>query len=105
MIGVLIRPPNTPPLEMVKVPPLHLVHGQRAVLGALAAIASDRLFDIGDGQLIGVADHRHDQAVRGGDRDRDVGVIVIDDLIAVDLALTLGTSFSARHAALARRSS
>mgnify|MGYP003693659299 CR=1 FL=1 len=60
-----------------------LLDRELAVLGALAEIG-DRGFDLGDRQLIGVADDRHDQPARAADGDADVEVAVIDDVVAVD---------------------
>src|SRR3546814_16264299 len=64
----------------------HVVHRQRALLGALAEVG-DRLFDSGEGQAFGIADDRHDEAVGRADRDRNVEIVVIDDLVAVDAAV------------------
>ena len=70
-------------------PPLHLLHGQAAVLGAPAEVG-DRLLDLGEAHRLGVADHRDDQAVRRRDRDRDVDIVVIDDLLALDRGVDRG---------------
>ena len=45
MIGVLSSEPKTPPLVIVKDPPLDLLERQRPVLGALREIR-DRRFDL-----------------------------------------------------------
>ena len=85
MIGVDISEPNTPPLEMVKVPPF--ISSILSVPSLARLPKSPIVFSIPrDRQLVGVADHRHDEALRRRHRDRDVGIIVIDDLVAVDLA-------------------
>jgi hypothetical protein len=94
MIGVDIRLPNTPPLEMVKVPPGHVGHVSVPSL-AFMAEHGDRLLDLGEAQRIGISDYRHDQALRRGDRDRDVDVLVIDDLVALDAGVDRGECPSA----------
>ena len=68
---------------------LHLVDGQRAFLGALAEVG-DRLLDLGEAHRLGVANDRNDQALGRGHRDRDVEIIVIDDLVAVDAGVDRG---------------
>ena len=83
MIGVDSIEPNTPPLVIVYVPPVSSSIGELAVLRALAEIG-DLLLDLGDRQLVGVAQDRHDQAARAADGDADVEVAVIDDVVAVD---------------------
>jgi hypothetical protein len=68
--------------------------GQRAVLGLLAEVG-DGLLDLGEAHRVGVAHDRHDQALGRRHRDRDVEIVVIDDLVALDPALTDGTSLAA----------
>ena len=62
MIGVDISEPNTPPLEMVKVPPFMssiVSVPSRARLPKSAIV----LLDLGEAHAVGIAHHRHDQAV------------------------------------------
>ena len=54
--------------------------------GARAEIG-DLRFDLGEAELIGVAQHRHDQAALGADGDADVVVVLVDDVLAVDLGI------------------
>ena len=75
-----------PPLVMVKVPPCISSIVSVAVAGALANVG-DRLLDLGERQAVGVAHHRHDQALVGADRDADVVVVLVDDVGAVDLGV------------------
>ena len=67
-------------------PPRHVVHGQRAFLGALAEVG-DRLLDLGEAHAIRVAHDRDDQALGRGNGDRDVEIVVVDDLVAFDLRI------------------
>src|SRR3546814_17992853 len=41
-------------------------------------------------QLVGIANHRNDQPLRGRYRDRDIGVIAVDDLVAFDRSVDAG---------------
>ncbi len=45
------------------------------------------LLDAGQRQPVGVADNRHDQALVGADRNSDVVVVLVDDVLAVDLGV------------------
>ena len=67
----------------------HLLDGQRAFLGALAELG-DGLLDLGEAHPVGVADDRHDQPLGRRHRDRDVEIIVIDDLVALDAGVDRG---------------
>ena len=82
-IGVDISEPNTPPLVIVNVPP---VSSSSVIAPSRARVAKapTRLLDLGEAARVGVAQHRHDQAAVGRDRDADVVVLVIDDVVAVD---------------------
>ena len=83
MIGVDSIEPNTPPLQIVNVPP---VSSSSVSLPSCARLPKSAicLLDVGDRQLVGVAQDRHDQAARAADRDADVEVAVVDDVVAVD---------------------
>jgi hypothetical protein len=63
---------------------------------ALFAEVGDGLFDVGKAHRSALRT-RDDQAIGGADRDRKIDIVVIDDLVALDLALTAGKSFSARQ--------
>ena len=45
---------------------------------------------LGEATAVGVAQHRHDQALVGADRDADVVVILVDEIVAVDLGVDGG---------------
>ena len=83
-IGVDSSEPKTPPLVMVKVPPVRssmLELSRRAPCWQNSRIArsiSARL------SVFGVAQDRHDQPALAADGDADVAEIVVDDLVAVD---------------------
>ena len=68
-IGVESIEPKTPPLVMVKVPPSNSSGSTGPSPGGKIA---DRLFDLGEAQLFGVAHDRHDQPLAVADRDADV---------------------------------
>ena len=63
-----------------------LLDGELAVARPLAELG-DLLLDLGEAQLIGIAHHRHDQALLGADGDADVVVVLVDDVVAVDLGV------------------
>ncbi|MPL74173.1 hypothetical protein SDC9_19983 [bioreactor metagenome] len=65
---------------------LHFRHGQLAVTGALALLG-DRLLDVGKRHLVGVADHRNDEARGRAGSDAHVDVVLVDDIAAVDLGV------------------
>ena len=48
---------------------------------------ADLLLDLGDRHLVGIAHHRHDEALLGADGDADMGVVLVDDVGAVDLGV------------------
>src|SRR5690606_233004 len=106
-IGVDISEPKVPPLVMVKVPPCRsssfsppprAAFAYWVILSSYTAIAHistcrstrglcvmvDAILDVGEARPLDVAQHRRDQAAVGGHRDRDVGVAVVDDVLAVD---------------------
>ena len=75
-----------PPLVIVKVPPCisSIVSlPSRARLPNSAIVFSIPAMR----QLVGVAHHRHDEALLGADRDADVVVVLVDDVLAVDLGV------------------
>src|SRR5579883_2169606 len=55
------------------------------VLLRLLAELLDRLLELGEGERLGVADHRDDEPLPGADRDANVVVVPVDDLLALDL--------------------
>ncbi len=62
----------------------------------------DGLLDRGEREPVGVADDRHHQPALGAHGHADVVVVVVDDLVAVDPALTAGKAFKASTAALTK---
>ena len=82
MIGVEYVPPTEPRLLIVNVPPLSSSRSNlpsRTVVGQLVQLGGD----LRDALAVGVAQHRHDQAALGVDRDADVHVLLVDDLVAL----------------------
>ena len=77
-IGVKSVPPMPPRFEMLMPPPLI---SSRVSLRSRAFSASccSSTAICGDVLLVGVADHRHEQAVFGVHRDADVDVLLVDD--------------------------
>ncbi len=47
----------------------------------------DLLLDVGEVPAVGVAHHRHHQPLLGADRDADVVMVLVDDVLAVDLGI------------------
>ena len=88
-IGVDISEPYTPPLVMLKVPPVEFVQFQRTVPRAAAEVG-DRALDFGEAHLVDVADHRHDQTGRTAHGDAHVHEVLVDDVLAVDLGVDRG---------------
>jgi hypothetical protein len=82
MIGVDSIEPNTPPLEIEKVPP---VRSSSDSLPSCAFLPNSAIFFsiAGERQLVRVAQDRHHQPARAADRDADVEVAVVDDVGAV----------------------
>ena len=83
MIGMPNSAPNTPGLVIVNVPP--------CTSSGLSCLAARAVGEVGDRAaqaeqvlLVGVLDHRHDQAPVERDRDAEVDVLVVDDVVAVD---------------------
>ena len=65
---------------------LHVGHRQLPIAGLPAEIA-DFLFDLGDRHLVGIAHHRNHKALVGADSDADMGVLLVDQVIAIDLGI------------------
>jgi hypothetical protein len=51
------------------------------------AQTTDFLFDLGNRHLVGIAHHRHDQALVGADSHADMAVVLVDDVGAIDLGI------------------
>ena len=80
---------------------LHFVGLELARAGARGQI-DDGALQAQHVLLVGVADHRHDQAVFQRHRDADVDLVVVDDVVAVDARRSAaGTARSAATAARA----
>src|SRR3954468_11526206 len=78
---------------------LHLLDLERALARAPAHLA-DLLLDLRERFAITVADHRHDEAFLGPDRDADVIVILVDEIGAIDLGVDGGDFLERLHARL-----
>ena len=65
---------------------LHVLDGELAVAGAPAEVG-DGLLDLGQRHAVGLAHHRHHQALLGADGDADVVVVLVDDVVAIDLGV------------------
>ena len=50
--------------------------------------------------MVGIAHDRHDQAALGRDRDADVVVVLVDDVVAFDLGIDVGQLLQRRDAGL-----
>ena len=80
MIGVEYVPPTAPRLLIVNVPPCMSSRSNlpsRTVVGQLFQLGGD----LRDALAIGVAQHGHHEAALGVDRDADVDVFLVDDLV------------------------
>ena len=72
-----------PPLVIVNVPPCRsvtVILPSRALHGQVG----DGLLDLGEAQLVGIAEHRDHQALLGADGHADVVVVLVDDVGPVD---------------------
>ncbi len=81
--GVPNRLPKLPKLVMENVPPVHFVGLELPGAGARGQV-HDGALQAEHVLLVGVADHRHDQAVLQRHRDADIDLVVVDDVVAVD---------------------
>mmetsp|Transcript_842 Transcript_842/g.2144 ORF Transcript_842/g.2144 Transcript_842/m.2144 type:complete len:415 (-) Transcript_842:394-1638(-) len=61
----------------------HVVDGHGAVARLLAQ-HRDRLLDVGKGHPVGVPQHRDHEAFRGGHRDGNVAIVLINNVVPVD---------------------
>jgi hypothetical protein len=89
-IGVLSIEPNTPPLVMVNVPPRRSSSVSVPSLGAPGEVADGRV-RCPQTTVVGVAQDRHDESLRGADGDADVVVVLEHHLVALDLGVEAGT--------------
>ena len=80
MIGVASTAPNWPGLVIVNVPPWT---SSGSSPPARARSATSAIPAILQAEALGLADHRDDQALLEGDRDPEVDLLLVDDLIAV----------------------
>ena len=89
MIGVESSEPNTPPLEMVKVPPC--ISSMVSVPSLARLPKSAIVFSI-SAKLSAWASRMTGttRPLRRRDRDRDVEIVVIDDLLALDRGVDRG---------------
>ena len=74
---------------MVKVPPWQIGDVERA-FARLLAQRRNALFDLGDAHAVGVAQHRHDEALVRADGHADVAIMLVDDVGPVDLGVDGG---------------
>ena len=78
MIGVPIIDPKTPPFDTVNVPP---AISSSAMLSARALRqVSHRFLKAHQRERLGVANHRHNEASRRRDSNRNVDVVAVHDL-------------------------
>ncbi len=80
-MGVDSSEPKVPPLVMENVAAGEFFQRDLA-FARLDRVRADVLLDVGIALQVRVAQHRHHQALFGRDRDADVVVLVIDDVIA-----------------------
>ena len=83
MIGVASTAPNCPGLVIVNVPPWTSSGLEPLGPGSLGEVG-DRGGEPLEAEPLRLVDHGHDQPVLEGDRDPEVDVVVVDDLLAVD---------------------
>ena len=83
MIGVARTAPNCPGLVIVKVPPWTSSGWRPAIPRPLRDVGDRRRHAL-EAQPLGLTDHRHHEAVVQGDRDAEVDVLVVDDLVLAD---------------------
>jgi hypothetical protein len=81
MIGVNAVPPMPPRLETVKQPPC-ISAPDSLPARAFSESSAERARDVVDVLAVGVADHRHQQAVRRVGREADVAVALVDEVLA-----------------------
>src|SRR5215218_9005017 len=60
---------------------------RQPAVARLAAERGDFLFDLREAPGVGVAYHRHDEALLGADRNADVVMVLVDYVVAVDLGV------------------
>ena len=80
MIGVAKTPPSGPILVSVQLPPLISSRAELTRAGALGLVGHLRR-QLDHVLAVGVANHRHDQAFRGVNRDSDVVVLLEQNLL------------------------
>ena len=83
-IGVKYVPPMPPEIADREAAALHVLERQLAGLGLLRQLRQVGR-DLDDVLLVDVAKHGHEQAELGVDRDADVHVLLVDDLLVVDV--------------------
>ena len=95
-IGVLSSEPKTPPLVIVKVPP---VRSSSVSVPSPARLAKSRIASSISANDIRSASrmHRHHQPALGADGHADVVVVLVDDLVALDLGVELRERLAARR--------
>jgi hypothetical protein len=89
---------------MVKVPPLHLLHGQACVLSARLAEIGDRLLDLAKPRSCASAEGTGTTRPWGARTATEtVTIVVVDDLLDVDRRVDAGTSRAGREPPPSRR--
>ena len=81
MIGVPISDPKTPGIRDREGAVLHLARIEPLRARAIREVV-ERSRESGQRQIVGVLDHRDDQAPVERDRDADVDLLAVDDLVA-----------------------
>jgi hypothetical protein len=84
MIGVSNSAPTLPMLVIVNVPP-DSSSGPILASRVRRRDVGDPLGQPGDVEVLGVLDHRDEEAARGVHGDRQVDVAVVDDLLLLDV--------------------
>ena len=74
----------------------HFFDAQFAIT-CLDAVLGNLLLDVGKAHLIGIAQNRHHQAARRTDRDADVEVAVVDDVVAINRCIDHRELFQGMH--------
>ena len=99
MIGVKSVPPMPPRLEIVKVPPC-ISAADSLPARAFSLSVGEVARELEDVLAVGVADHRHDQALRRVGGEADVQVLLVDQLagIGVERGVEVRKLLQCQHA-------
>ena len=84
MIGVRVRAADRAEVADRERGALQVGEREVAVADVVGELGQ-RAGDVGDAQLVGVAEAGHDEAALGIDRDADVDVFLVDDLVVLQV--------------------